>query len=105
MVEIAFSVVAIPIKQDRIMLMLNLRAVTLLDDTVRKASERIESTPTANLRAPRIRRLCSEPEEHLNEKHRKRTTHPGSYSSDASRTSALEYRVSDLPASMYMDDQ
>lgn len=35
-VEVAFSIVGIPIRGDRTMLMLNLRALTLLDDQVRK---------------------------------------------------------------------
>lgn len=35
-VEVAFSIVGVPIRGDRTMVMLNMRALTLLDDHVRK---------------------------------------------------------------------
>ncbi|KAJ2916278.1 hypothetical protein MD484_g4136, partial [Candolleomyces efflorescens] len=40
LVEVAFSLVAVPIKEKRRLLYLNLKALTLIDDTIRKESER-----------------------------------------------------------------
>lgn len=38
-VEMAFSLVAVPIKEKRRLLYLNLKALTMIDDSIRKVSE------------------------------------------------------------------
>jgi hypothetical protein len=40
-VEMAFSLVAVPIEEKRRLLSLNLKALTLIDDTIRKVSKHI----------------------------------------------------------------
>ncbi|KAJ2919911.1 hypothetical protein MD484_g399, partial [Candolleomyces efflorescens] len=56
-VEIAFCCVAVPIKEKRRLMFLNLRAVTLLDDSVRKAAEARQRLATPPLTPHKIVRF------------------------------------------------